>query len=594
MLVLVAAASWVACDCVGSAGEPDAGAGGGAAAVGGGVAQSGGGDGAGGGGGEGAGGGEASGGGDALGGGAAGGGGGDWPAPHNVESPLGTNLSGLADWSGDWAFVDAFKLSRAWISGSSSGAWDDGRALDLDEHGWVRRLSPGQIARTLMFWDGVGNYPAGDYIVLYEGTGTLEYWSGATRDASRSTPGRDVLVVDPTRGGIGLNLTAVDESDPVRDIRVLMPGGACAGDPFAACRSDADCPSTCVPFESTFASQPFHPTFLDRVKTYRVLRFMDWMATNGSDERTWAGRPRMDDARWTTHGAPVELMVALANTLGADPWFCMPHLAEDGYVSSFAAAVRDGLRPGLKAWVEYSNEVWNGQFAQAQWAAQQGRAESLSSDDFQAQLYWYSKRSVQVFGLWEAAFGGAGRLQRVLAAQAANAWTSEQVLSFQGAASHADALAIAPYFGWGARPSDAAEIASMSLDALVQRTQDDIVPAAIGMMQASAQKASLHGLPLVAYEGGQHFVGVAGGENDADINAKFDALNHDPRMKALYATYLAGWKAAGGHEFAHFVNCGGWSKWGRWGALEWVAQPRAQAPKYDALQTFIEGTPKWW
>ena len=36
-------------------------------------------------------------------------------------------------------------------------------------------------------------------------------------------------------------------------------------------------------------------------------------------------------------------------------------------------------------------------------------------------------------------------------------------------------------------------------------------------------------------------------------------------------------------------NCEGYGKHGRWGALEYITQPRAEAPKFDALMRFIEG-----
>src|SRR5690349_12432343 len=83
--------------------------------------------------------------------------------PHSTSS-LGTNLTGVTDWSAEWAFVDAFKASRDWISGSAT-QWDDGRALDLDDAGWVRSLLPGQLARTIVL--PAGHYPAGPYVVHY-------------------------------------------------------------------------------------------------------------------------------------------------------------------------------------------------------------------------------------------------------------------------------------------------------------------------------------------------------------------------------------------------------------------------------------------
>jgi hypothetical protein len=64
-------------------------------------------------------------------------------------------------------------------------------------------------------------------------------------------------------------------------------------------------------------------------------------------------------------------------------------------------------------------------------------------------------------------------------------------------------------------------------------------------------------------------------------------------MKDLYLRYLKGWKDAGGGLFLHFNSVMRPSKYGRWGALQSMEQPRAEAPKYDALMTFSETTPRW-
>jgi hypothetical protein len=99
---------------------------------------------------------------------------------------------------------------------------------------------------------------------------------------------------------------------------------------------------------------------------------------------------------------------------------------------------------------------------------------------------------------------------------------------------------------------------------------------------------------LLAYEGGQHMVGVAGAENDAALNTLFDNFNRDPRIKQLYLDYLATWKNARGELFVHFNDVSRYTRWGRWGALEYVAQPRGESPKFDALMRFIELNPVWW
>jgi hypothetical protein len=60
-------------------------------------------------------------------------------------------------------------------------------------------------------------------------------------------------------------------------------------------------------------------------------------------------------------------------------------------------------------------------------------------------------------------------------------------------------------------------------------------------------------------------------------------------MKSIYTQFLNDWFNAGGQLLMHFADISGYSGSGGWfGALEHVAQPREQAPKFDVLMTFIE------
>lgn len=507
-------------------------------------------------------------------------------------SPIGTNLTGIADWSAEWTFVDAFKASRAWISGSSS-QWDDGRPLDLDADGWVRSLLPGQLARTLVLPEG--HYPAGRYIVMYDGEGTLTYGGGGTRDAASSAPGRDVVVADGTNPVI-VTITATSPSNYLRNIRFIMPGGACSTDAFRYCDDASPCETgTCNRFEDHYATQIFHPTFLSRLRGYRVLRFMDWMATNNSSVSSEG--PRVSDARWTSRGVPVEILLELANRLGADAWLTVPHLATDAYVTSLASAVRDQLAPGLVAYVEYSNEIWNGIFSQGTYCEQQGLALGLSSNPYEARLRFQAQRSVEIFEIFDRVFEGEARqrIVRVLAAQAANPWTSTTLLDHGDTRHHVDALAIAPYFGgYLGSPEEQGRVSAMDLDALFAELHGVAVPESLDWVSRHAEVAAERDVALIAYEAGNHLAGFQGVENDDAINALFDAANRDPRMRQVYSTYLDGWKERGGELLAHFVNCSAPSKWGRWGALEYLEQPRSEAPKYDAIHAFIEANPAWW
>jgi len=353
--------------------------------------------------------------------------------PRATKSPpkpvprLGMNLSGPADWNTELAFVDVFRMSRPWVSQRKGSRWGQGPALDLDEHGWVKRLETGCWAETPLCTIPNGHYPAGDYTVLYEGEGKLDVWNAATV-VSRE-PGRMVIRVDPARGGFFLRLMATNPANYVRNIRVIMPG-----------------------FEKTYRQEPFHPVFLKRWQGVACLRFMDWMHTNGSKIRTWSERPKPEDATFSAKGVALEVMIDLANRLKADPWFCIPHLADDEFVRNFAQMVRERLDPDRKVYIEYSNEVWNGQFPQSRYAGEEGMKLGFGQKPWEAAWCYTAYRSVQIFTIWQRVFGGTGRLVRVLPSQAANPYVSERVLEFRDAFRQADALAIAPYISCNVSP----------------------------------------------------------------------------------------------------------------------------------------------
>lgn len=411
---------------------------------------------------------------------------------------------------------------------------------------------------------GLGLNLAGVFTCFYDGTGDLDF-TGDAKVVDRR-PGLLKVDIRPKDGSAFARITRTDAADPIRTIRFVMPG-----------------------HEATHESAPFDPGFLARWKDLRVFRFMDWARTNDSPIVEWDDRPTPADHSQASRGVAAEHMVDLCNELGVDGWFCMPHRASDDYVRRFARLVKERLRPDLRAYVEYSNECWNGQFGQAAYCAEQGRRLGLSENAYEAQLRFYSRRSVEVFQMWEQEFGAGDRLVRVLAAQSANPWTGMTVLAWQDAFRHADALAVAPYFGGGrGAPETVAAVARMTPGELVAALEADVAEAR-AQIEANVAEARRRGLPLIAYEGGQHLAGHGGAENDEGLTELFRAANRHPGMKPLYLRHLHDWRDAGGGRYCLFSSIGGSSKWGSWGLAEYPGQPAAETPKLEAVRETIDG-----
>src|SRR6478672_299573 len=511
----------------------------------------------------------------------------------NSKSLLGTNLNGIADWSTQLPFLDAFKTSRKWITQCKKGdpdcdgKWDTNEyeLLDLDKDGWVKSLPDATASpkytyvETLLLVNSTIYYPREEFVVLYEGEGVIEYGLDAKKEQVSSIPGRDIIkIVDKPTQGISLKITSTDPKKTgnyIRHIRVIKAS-----------------------FEKLYLEgKIFNPKFIEKIKMFKAIRFMSWMGTNNSHQKEWYNRPSAEVASYTLTGVPLEIMISLANQVKVEPWFNIPHLATDEYINNFAQLVKASLDKSLKVYIEYSNEVWNTNFDQGNWIEKEGENEwkEIKESGYTKRINWYGKRSSQICDIWKKVFGNqSSRVVCIMAAQSANSWTTSEALncplwSKKPCSAHGfDVLAIAPYFGGYLGSSRYQnQVETWTLDQLFQEINQGglLVDKPLSSLLQAGQEiqenfavAKETNLKLVAYEGGQHLVGFEGVENNEKITNLFMSANRDPRMYDIYLKYLNQWKSIGGDLFMHFLDISQYSKWGSWGSLEYLEQP--DSPKY--------------
>lgn len=482
--------------------------------------------------------------------------------PAYTQPSVGINLIHPADWNTELPFVNVFHMSRPWISQRDGAGWGQGPALVLDEHGYPTQIEPGAFVETpLCLTDG--HYPKGQYTVFYEGQGELAFKQAKVVSEE---PGKIVIACDPDRyDSFWLQVRQTDPEDHLRNIRVVMPG-----------------------FADHYAEQVFTPHLLDLWRGMSVIRYMDWMQTNGSQIKTWDDRPKVGDATWSKKGVPLEIMIELSNRLQIDPWFCMPHEADDDYVRQFAEMVNERLDPELRAYVEYSNEVWNGQFSQNRYAAQRGIDLGLADKPWVGAWHYTARRSVEIFKIWEEAFGDTTRFIRVLPSQAANPYVAKQVLKFEDAYRHADVLAIAPYMSFNVKDDDktlkTADVVSWSVEQALDYMESVVLPDTYTEFTENKAVAEEHGLALVSYEAGQHMVGVGNATKNEALTKLLNEVNRHPRIGDIYMQYLNKWADSGGGVMAMWNSVGTYSRWGSWGLLEIYDQAPTTAPKYMAVK----------
>ncbi|MDF1745712.1 MAG: Calx-beta domain-containing protein [Gimesia sp.] len=519
---------------------------------------------------------------------------------------VGMNLERHVDWGSAWIFKDAFLRARPWgalaynpLTGAQMWQYQagDGPAIQVDEQGWIAELPTWvaadgieyqQIAQSVIF-TGAVEQPAGIYRAEWDGTG--EVAMPFVIETGTTSEGRNYALVDmPAGAHFAIDIRSIDPSDPIRNINLWMP--------------DYNGESLVMEdWQPGDTSSPFHPLFLERLAGFDTIRFMDWQMTNYNAEvDTWNERSQLTHASqgdatsqgyydYTVNGVALEYMIQLANELGANPWFNMPYAANDEFVLNFATTVRDHLDPELEAYVEWSNELWNGFFPVNGWIGEQTTLPENSGLGF---FEIAAQEIGRDFDIWSDVFTGQeDRIVRVVAGQQNNPWVLEQLLA--NLDGRFDAVSSTAYAGLAddfAAAADEYTTADEIIDSLLEVSIPWSRDRMIEHREIADQYEELLGrdIQYVTYESGSHVFAFNSPLYGTSGEAAGVEAMYSPRMYDVYQSLLNEARDAGVdlyNEFT-FTSHYGASPYGSYGLLYSLDQPLETAHQYQSILDFME------
>ncbi|ETW98014.1 MAG: hypothetical protein ETSY1_20430 [Candidatus Entotheonella factor] len=569
--------------------------------------------------------------------------------PQNVTSTLGTNVAPFNSNTPGWVLVDAFPKTGSWFFSTCPPPptpVSPPQSTTLDANGWISALTPGECAGTLVFNNllddqGVAHYPAGTYVLLFEGEGRFTFGDGTNEVLyENGMVGPNMTPVETQNGlkritldlpqsgqgqdGISFFLTSVAPApNHLRNFRLLVPGGVCGVSPtqlnrFKSCstsrggQGQCDANETCYDFEQVyfdrFRDAPalmgnkvvFHPAYIQHYRPYRAIRYMKWSRVEDSQLVNWSDRVSMHEVNFTsdTRGFPYEYMIAMSNQLRADAYFNIPVLANDGFIEAYGRLVNDHLDPALRAYVEYGNEFFNSAQAvpwpEALAAANASGSGIPSSDsDLIKVAKWSSRQGAAVMNRWRNQFTNPNRVTRVLAGFNPVSDYTQAALDATAVngVREIDALAMMGYLGPDRRfVDDPARFDTLSIDELFEEIEDgrhlnsEASLQDLGDVYDEAQTMAGN-LELILYEFGQHIVPTNSAPQPTIDRVR--AANRDSRMRIAYEQNIARFRTAGGTMAFHFLVEDVWDHNGFFGLLEFQDEDPVQSPKYQAILNAI-------
>ncbi|MES1171705.1 MAG: hypothetical protein ABUL77_00585 [Bacteroidota bacterium] len=515
------------------------------------------------------------------------------PIPTPVAAhpnALGINIDPPKDWSGNRLFADVMKTARDWSRlQSDPGAGD----AAVDAQGW-----PTEDAQCVL-WANTQMH--GTYKLSFTGKATVTTdWAPASLQnvsyqAATNTTTADLVFRSDGQNNFLIRFTRTAGGvKNVKLMRPLAPGSAKSYPPTAL----------------------FTDQFKRAVAPFASIRYKDFTATDQNQNAgRWIDRVQPTAASfnregkgygWQGRGAAWEYVILLANELKKDAWISLPIRADDDYVRNLAALFRNGnpaarvppLDPGLKLYVEYSNEVWNHQFEQAKYNYDRAQAEHAAGDraryDYDGSKNdWYFawrrwlRRTADFSLIFRAVFGDAQMMTRIRPVycwqQGAGQNTGMDPLKYLETAY---IPLVAPgkpvnyllYGGGGsAYYSPNTDTDALTLDSIWSNEAMDV-----NRWRLTQEKdhniAAAFGLVYVAYEGGPGF------DKSGHAEAVKAKAVKDPRMREAILAHHQAWGLWNGDLLTYFTLTGDY----QWGFTDDVVN--VDTPKLAAVRALAAGS----
>lgn len=283
---------------------------------------------------------------------------------------LGINIGAPNDYDGCLLYADAMKTARDWGTPETDGVEPLPQRV-LDANGWPT------VDAAIVVWDGLERDNSGAYQLSFESNS-----QSVSIDILGATGTIDRVMHDPKNKKTTAEIVLSDKTQKSCSLRFMHTNGGVRNVTFMR-------PIAPGSRQSHAATERFSRNFLKAIAPFQALRFMDYLATNSNRQKYWKNSSNPILSRieptatsyqssenkasqaagygWQGRGGPWEDIIELCNLTGKDAWINVPFEADDDYVRQLAALFHQGnahtkqtgLKPTIKLYVEYGNELWN-------------------------------------------------------------------------------------------------------------------------------------------------------------------------------------------------------------------------------------------